>query len=449
MKPEEIFTPDEMAAAREALAAHRPPGAYEEGRWSVHPLNRAEREAFPPRVMLRDITLRTIEQMPGIVNTAEERLAFLAELAHAGVPEIVTSSFRRGHTLEEMRREAEMVRAINPAALLVYGNAVKPEEMDLAAAAGYGAVQVWSAVWLGKAMPVSAGAVYHRVWQGRDWRDLRFPPTPDAHFDRARRLVREGVARGLKVGCTINLVTYATEAYVADFCAAVAEAGAYEVTLADSAGGTGPEAMARLARAARAAAPGLIITVHAHNLFGLAAGISLAALRAGADAVDVSVNGYEVGPAGCQASLAGMAVTLEALYGVPTGIDLSRMARISEMAARLTGVPVPWNEPVLGSGALESSGADEYEQEQLFDPLIHGALMPELVGAQRVHRIGATTGPLGMGAKLEALGIAAPRDAIAPILTACIVASREARRALEDAEIRAIAAHHLAQGEAA
>jgi isopropylmalate/homocitrate/citramalate synthase len=446
MKPEEIFTPAELDAARDALAAYRPPGAYEQGRWSVHPLNREERAAFPPRVVLRDITLRTIEQMPGIVNTAEERLAFLAELAGAGVPEIVTSSFRRGHTLEAMRREAETVRAINPATLLVYGNAVKAEEMELAAAAGYGAVQVWSAVWLGRAMPVSAGAVYHRVWQGRDWRDLRFPPSPTEHVERARRLVREGTMRGLKVGCTINLVTYATEQYVADFCAAVAEAGAYEVTLADSAGGTGPEAMARLARAARAAAPGLLITVHAHNLFGLGSGISLAALRAGADAVDVSVNGYEVGPAGCQASLAGMAVALEALYGVPTGIDLSRMARISAMAARLTGVPVPWNEPVLGSGALESSGADEYEQEQLFDPLIHGALMPELVGAHRLHRIGATTGPLGMGTKLEELGIAAPREAIPPILAACIAASRDARRALEDAEIRAIAQRHLAPG---
>jgi hypothetical protein len=49
-----------------------------------------------------------------------------------------------------------------------------------------------------------------------------------------------------------------------------------------------------------------------------------------------------------------------------------------------------------------------------------------------------------MGAKLAELGIAAPREAVQPILAACNAASRAARRALEDAEIRAIAERHLA-----
>jgi isopropylmalate/homocitrate/citramalate synthase len=444
---EEIFTGAELERARTALQRYRPAGAYEPGKWMVHPLNRTigtERGRFPKKVALRDITLRTTEQMPGLVNTAEERLALMAALAEAGVPEIVASMFRRGHTLEEMRREVQTAKGIAPDCRIVYDNAVKPEELELAVAAGIDTVDVWSAVYLGEAMPVSAGAVYHRAWQGRDWRDLNFPASPEAHLERVRRLVKAGAALGLRMCSAMNLLSYATEEYVALHCRLVAEAGAAEIVLMDSSGGTGPEAMVRLIEVAKEAAPGLRIGVHCHNMYGLAIGNSLAAARAGADLIEVSVNGYEVGPAGCQASLAGTATALEALYGVDTGIDLSRMSHIAKLAETLTGWEVPWNEPVLGSGILVHSSGDEYEQEQKFDHLIHGSLQFDVVGAKPLRQIGVATGPLNMWDKLTDLGIEADKGQVEPILKACFAEMRARRRALEDDEIREVALRILA-----
>lgn len=448
MKPEEIFSAQEIEVMRDALAQFREPGAYQPGKWMVSPLNRRQGRAlgqFQNRPILRDITLRTIEQMPGIVSSAAERLEFLRALAEAGVPEIMTSCFRRGHTLAEMQAEVQVVRQVAPGCKLSYGNAVKPEEFEMAAAAGYPIVQVWHATFLGKAMPASAGALYHRVWHGKDWHDLRFPASATEHIDRARRLVNSGTRLGLAVSAMLNLVSYATDDYVAEYCQAMHAEGAHEVILTDTAGGCGPEAIAHLVQIAKAAAPGLRIGVHTHNLFGLAVATSLAGARAGAEVIEVSVNGYEVGPAGVQASLAATAVALEALYGVSTGIQLNQMAHIARLGATLTGLAVPWNEPVLGSAIFETAGADEYEQEARFDALIHSAITAELVGAEPAAGIGATTGPLGMWEKLSELGLNTPKELVEPILSACMETMYRQRAPLTDAMIRDIALRLTAQ----
>lgn len=433
----DIFRPDELRRARETLAALRSGGGYQPGRWMVSPLNRTH-GGFPDGtgVALRDITLRTIEQMPGVVNTADERRTLLAKLASAGVPEVVVSAFRRGHSVESMRADVDAAKAENASCEISYANAVSAQDMDLARDAGVDAVQVWSTPWLGDLLPITAGAVYHRHWQGRDWRDLNFPADETEHIGRSVRLVTAGVERGVKVSGTVNVLAYATEDYVARYCASVADAGAYEVVLADSSGGVGPEAVARLVRVAREAAPGLRIGVHLHNLFGMAVAASIAAARAGAAVLEVSVNGYETGPAGAQAPLAACATALAALYGVDTGIDLARMDELSRAAAEMTHWPVPWTEPLLGSGCLDSANADEYEMEAEFDQLIHSSIVAETVGTRRHRRVGTTTGPLGMRIILDELGVTAPDSALESIRDACLARTRLLGCPLADDEVR-------------
>ena len=446
MRPEEIFTEQEMREMRESLASFRTPGAYEKGKWMVSPLNRSIGTAqgrFPRKVLLRDITLRTMEQMPGVVLSHAERLEFLRELAAAGVPEIIVSSFRRGHTQAEMEQEVAVAKAAAADCRLVYCNAVKEEEMKLAADTGYDIVQIWLATYLGKAIPASAGAVYHRVWQGKDWHDLRFPRSPEEHIGRARRLVAMGVKHGVKVSALLNLLVFATEDYVQKFCEAMRDEGAFEIVLTDSTGGCSPETIGHLVGLAKSVSGNTRVGVHTHNIFGLAVATSIAGARAGAEMVELSVNGYEMGPAGTQASLAATAVALEALYGAHTGIDLSRMMHIARLGEKFTGVPLPWSEPVLGSGSLEASGADEYLQEAKFDPLIHCALEPHLVGAEHVRKLGASTGPMGMRDKLLELGLDLPRDKVEAVRLACLKAMQAERRELSDAEIRALAARAM------
>ncbi len=443
MQPEDIFTAQELAHFRNELDLRRPAGSHEPGKWMVNPLNRSigrDEGHFQTRVKLRDITLRTMEQMPGVANTAEQRLDLLRALVEAGVPEVQTSAFRRGHTMQEMRAEVRLAKSINPHCQMVYGGLVKREDMDQAIEAGYDILQSWTAAYLGGAIPLFAGAVYHRVWKGQDWHDLKFPASEQEFIDRPCRLIREAVQQGLKVSMGLNLLALANEDFVKRYARASRDAGAFEIMLADSTAGTAPEAFSRIVHSIKEAAPGLQICIHAHNLYGLGAACSVAGARAGAEVIEVSVNGYEVGPAGCQASLTGMAVALQALYGVDTGVDLSKLAHTSDVAARMTGVPTPWNEPVIGSATLDSAQPDEFELEALFDPLIHGSFVPEAVGLSRRIEVGVVTGPLGMWNKLEQLGITVQREHVMPILEQCWDAMTKSGGRVSEQDIRKIAA---------
>lgn len=441
MNINQIFTPDELAGFQRELKPFRPEGAYVPGKWMVNPLNRSVGTAagkFPKRVVLRDITLRTLEQMPGMAQTQAERRELMLALAAAGVPEISTSSFRRGHTLEEMTEEVKLVKQVAPACQLVYGSVANRAEMEMAAASGYDSVQVWHATYLGRAIPISAGATYSRAWQGRNWRELRFPNTLAEHLERPQRVIRMGADLGVKVSAWINILSLTTEEYVDTYCRMAYDNGAFEVALADSSGGSAPEAIARLVEVAKTAAPKLQIALHTHNMYGLGIATSIAGARAGAEVIEVAVNGLDTGPAGCQASLAGTAAALEVLYGVDTGIDLGQLEKISAVAERITRMPRTWNEPVLGSGAHECALVDDMEIEAITDPLIHGSLVSSVVGVKRKFPITAATGPWTAWWKFESLGIRVTQEQVLPLLAEC-------RRAmagggtLEDDDIRAIA----------
>ena len=76
-----VFTPQEISVFRKAIDAYRAPGAYEPGKWSVSPLNRRPEivGTMPGKIVLRDIAVRTTEQMPGVVLPAAERMRLLQQ----------------------------------------------------------------------------------------------------------------------------------------------------------------------------------------------------------------------------------------------------------------------------------------------------------------------------------------------------------------------------------
>ena len=434
-----LFTDDDLATFHAALDELRAPGSYSPGRWNVSALNRRADivgGAFPQRIILRDISLRTIEQMPGILRSEDERLSFLRKLVSAGVPEVNTSGFLRRRTLEEMKSEVATVKEISEACQLVYLGPVTAEDFALTAKAGYDYVQLMSS-YLGAATPVLSPPTYHRMWHQRDWRSLRFPKSPQEQIDRSVRLTRMALDHGLKVSAGMNLVSYASERYIQDYCGAVSEAGAQEIALLDSSSSLGPEAYAHIVGTALAAAGDSRIAIHAHDMFGLAVASNVAAARAGAVVLEVAVNGYVIGPP--QADLAATAVALEALYGVSTGIDLARLVDIARTGEAFTGVPVAPNYPVVGRELFALGEADQYVEEVDVDPLLHKPYTPELVGNTRPLLITSTTGPFGMWRKMEQLGIEAEREDVAPILQACWEFIMTMRRPIQDAEIAAVA----------
>jgi (R)-citramalate synthase len=422
---DEIFTPEETYRGRAALERVRAQNVYRPEFWMFSGLNRTGPEPDQKKaVSLRDITLRTTEQMPNVSLSRGQRHQLIRALAEAGVSELVLSAFRRGHTTDDVRQEVELLKGIRSDAEALYTNAVGEEDIKFARDAGIDRVGVSTAVFLGDAMPMSAGAVYHRAWQGRDWRSLNFPSDALRHADRARRIIEIGRKYDIAMTAVVNLAAFADEDYMSSFCSRVAEAGASEVCIADSTGGLGPEGSARLVRAAKEAAPGLRVVLHPHNAVGLGVANAVAAAQAGVDAVEVAINGYEVGPGGPQAALAATVIALEGMYEIQTGIDSTKLLPLAELGAELTGYGIGWNEPLVGSGARELAQADEYVMEDSFDQLIHASVTAQAVGGRRDLRISVTSGPFGVSRKLSELGIRASKDEVERVLEACMARLR-------------------------
>lgn len=436
----EIFTPEQVAKMRAGLDAFRTGPGYEPGKWKVSDANRRVDVvgSRPTSVRMRDLTLRVTEQMSDVSLSHQQRLQLLEALVRAGVSSLETSSFGRGHTVEEMREEVETAKAINPDCELVYTGAGTAEHMRIAAEAGYDVVRVLSGVFLGDALPSYAGAVYHRAWQGRDWEGLRFPGGPAEVTERAQRLIELGTSHGVKVGGSVLLLSYATDEDVAQYSRGIAEAGAYDVQIGDHASGTSPHAWAHFVRLSLDAAPDLQVAAHTHDMFGLATAASVAAGLAGASILEASVNGFTEGPA--QGDLAHISCAMEMLYGVHTGIDLAQLTPLSRLTEQLIGQSRPGDWGLTGTNIFDyGNDGDEYAQEIKVDPLIHMGVTPEAVGNNRVLRIGRTTGPWTMWDKLDELGIGVGREDIMPVLQACKQDIARLGRGLDDAEIRATA----------
>ena len=110
MPPHPVFTPQEISVFRRAIGTYRAPGAYEPGKWSVSPLTRRPEivGTFPRQIVLRDIAVRTTEQMPGVVLPAAERMRLLQAVVEAGVPSVQVGAFGRSRSRADMR--ADVVR---------------------------------------------------------------------------------------------------------------------------------------------------------------------------------------------------------------------------------------------------------------------------------------------------------------------------------------------------
>lgn len=433
-----VFTDEEVSRFRAELADKRRPGAYRPGHWSVSPLNRdpAVTGPMPERIRLRDATLRSVETLPGVVASDQAKADYLRQLVRSGVSEVVTAGVR-GRDEATLRDEIAVIKSENPDCQAICPLVSSTEAIDLAHAAGYDGVQVWIQGF-GEASLIYE-RIYPTAWQGADWRRTEIPRRRADFVARAARLVEHARGKGLQVATPLLMVSYLTPDMLAEACATLTGAGVTELTLFDGPGAVSPEAFAALVSQTKALAPQASVGLHPHNTFGLAVACAVAAARAGADVLELSVNGYCGGPG--NADLAATALAFEALYGVQTGIELSQLTALARAGEALTGYHVAWNHPVTGRQAFGWGGMDIITQETVVDPLLHNCIEPGLVGNQRQVPLTLDTGGYTMAYILGRLGIEiTSTEQVDEVLSRCQAAMRSQERLLTDDDIRAIAA---------
>jgi isopropylmalate/homocitrate/citramalate synthase len=372
------------------------------------------RRALDPQpgatVGLYDTTLRDGEQTVGVVLSPEDKLEIARALDAAGVDRI-EAGFARVSPEDE-----EAIRAIAAASLRAevwgFSRAVQADVEQL--------------VGLG----VRAAVIESPI---SDAKLAALGVSRETMLERIAKAISFATGHGLTVAFFgVDSTRADLEFYRRAYTTAV-EAGAKEVVAVDTIGVATPEAAAFLV-GQTVEWVGVPVHWHGHDDFGLATAAAVAAVQAGATWVQGTVNG--MGERAGNANLLEVALALEALYGIPTRLDLTQARALAELVRERSGYALaPWT-PLTGANLFtRESGA---VASQFHDPPAIEPYAADLVGAGRGIVLGKKSGLDSIRLKAEELGLDVPAERHAELLAAVKRLGTEKRRLVTDAEFRAL-----------
>jgi isopropylmalate/homocitrate/citramalate synthase len=364
------------------------------------------------RVGLYDTTLRDGEQTVGVVLSPEDKLSIARSLDRLGVGRI-EAGFPRVSP-----EDAEAVRLILDAGLEAeiwgFSRAV-PADVEALLELGVRAAVIES--------PVSDGKL---AAYGLDREEV---------LRRVESAVRHASENGVLVAFFGVDGTRADPVFLETVYKSAHQAGAAEAVVVDTIGVATPEAAADLVGQVRDwLGAGVPVHFHGHNDFGLATASAAAAVRAGAVWVHGTVNG--MGERAGNANLLEVALTLEALYGVDTGLQLEHARETAGLVRSLSGYELePWK-PLVGENLFtRESGA---VASQFHDPPAIEPFAASLVGADRRIVLGKKSGIDNIRLKCAQLGIDLPEAAQRALLADVKALAAIKRGLVTDDEFRGL-----------
>ena len=225
------------------------------------------------------------------------------------------------------------------------------------------------------------------------------------------------------------------------FSAAI-EAGATTINMPDTVGYAVPEEFGDLVRRIMGGVRGIegaVFSVHCHNDLGLAVANSLAAVRAGAQQVECTVNG--IGERAGNAALEELVMALRTrseAYQVSVGVDSTQIYSSSRLVSSITGVKVQPNKAVVGENAFAHE-AGIHQHGVLANRATYEIMTPESVGIPRsVMVLGKHSGRHAFEERLAQLGIRVVADML-PALFERFKDLADRKKLVSDKDIQALA----------
>jgi len=191
--------------------------------------------------------------------------------------------------------------------------------------------------------------------------------------------------------------------YAIETVAAAWKAGCETVTLCDTNGGTLPWDVYAIVVALRGMLP-VSFGIHAHNDADMAVANSLAAVRAGADHVQGTINGY--GERCGNANLCSLIPALQwKLHAVDLGAKrLETLRRVAESVARIAHQELPSGLPYVGRSAFAHKGGLHVHAMDRW-PMSYQHLDPAVVGNRTRVVVSEQSGRTNLKLKLRELGL--------------------------------------------
>ncbi|MGI8974316.1 MAG: homoaconitate hydratase [Gaiella sp.] len=363
-------------------------------------------------VGLYDTTLRDGEQTVGVVFSPEDKLELARALDAAGIDRIEAGFPRVSE--DDFQAVRLIVEAGLRAEIWGFSRAVQAD--------------VEALVELG----VTASVIESPISDGKL---AALGVSRETMLERIRSAVSFATGNGIKVAFFgVDSSRANLEFFDRAYSLAV-EAGAEEAVVVDTLGIATPEAAALLVSRA-VDRLGVPVHWHGHDDFGLGTAAAVAAVQAGATWVQGTING--MGERAGNADLIEVALALEALYGIPTRLDLTQARTLSRLVAERADTPLPPWKAVTGDALFtRESGA---VAAQFHDPPAIEPYASELVGAERGIVLGKKSGIDSIRIALDRLGLVVPEDRHAALLAAVKRRGTQERGLVGDEELRSLAA---------
>ena len=308
-------------------------------KWWVSPFNynKEIRDEFelPERVHVRDSTIREGEETPGVYYTLEQKIKISEMLEDIGVRDIDVGYIGQVQDQWDLAKEIKE-RGIN---LKTYSHLSSnptrwTEEIkkSLEAKVDYIGFGIVLTQW------------QLQLFTGRD------QITPEVMIGIIPSVLKSIKKMG---GNAILDCVDATRSDISILKNAVQEGiknGVKMVMIYDTVGACNVPAISYMIKELKSLVKDVPLGIHVHDDFGLGTASTISAVEQGVTYMDLVVN--KLGDRAGNTSLEEVLVALEMLYGVDTGINLSKLFELSKYVEKVSGVPLPYNKPVVGQNTF-------------------------------------------------------------------------------------------------
>jgi len=313
-----------------------------------------------------DTTLRDGEQSPGASMNIEEKLRIAHQLEKMNV-DVIEAGFPIASEgdFEAVKKVAKTIKGPQIAGL----SRANDKDIDRA----------WEAL----------------QYAGERGRIHTFIATSDIHMQYKLKMsedqVVEAAVKAVKraAGYTPNVEFSAEDAartrlpFLARVVEAVIDAGATVVNIPDTVGYTIPSEYFNIIKYLKdnvANVEKAILSVHCHNDLGLAVANSLAAVQAGAEQVECTINGIGERAGNCSLEEVVMALrTRKDIMPFDTRINTEHIYAASKLLSTVTGIMVQPNKAIVGANAFAHE-AGIHQHGVMMEKSTYEIMTPESIG---------------------------------------------------------------------
>ncbi|OGC24183.1 2-isopropylmalate synthase [candidate division WOR-1 bacterium RIFOXYC2_FULL_37_10] len=295
---------------------------------------------MPRKIIIFDTTLRDGEQCPGASLNKEEKLEIARHLAKLNVDAIEAGfAIASPGDFDSVKSIAQQIKGPIICSLA----RAKKEDITTAYDAVKHSARPRIHVFL-------ATSPIHM--------EKKLRMTPDEVFNTAVEMVKFAKSLCTDIEFSPEDAGRSDPVFLKKVIAGVIEAGATTVNVPDTVGYTSPWEFGSLIEEIIRDVPqikekGIIVSVHCHNDLGLATINSLAAIRAGANQVECTING--IGERAGNASLEEVVmnlVTRKDFFNCETNINTKEIYKTSRLVSTLTSLLVQPNKAIVGANAF-------------------------------------------------------------------------------------------------